>query len=108
MADVEHTLDELIEYFTPNNCGMEEEHFCQFVACRLGERPVSALVGINESTALHLAELGIHKAWQLLGSVLNSKKEETVEMLVGLGISSSHAKRIAYGLLLNFQRSCGV
>mmetsp|Transcript_22268 Transcript_22268/g.35919 ORF Transcript_22268/g.35919 Transcript_22268/m.35919 type:complete len:108 (-) Transcript_22268:366-689(-) len=107
MTEVAPNLDELIEYFKVTSA-LESDNFNAFVASRMGEQSVSALFGISDKTTEKLAGLGIHKAWQLLGSVLNSKKEETVDMLLGLGISTSYAKRIAFGLLLNFRRSTKV
>jgi hypothetical protein len=102
----EPTLDELIEYFAVASA-LESTLFQAFVECRMAEKPVTALFGIAGEAAKKLSKYNIYKAWQLLGYVINSKKEDTVPFLIEHGVSAAYAKRVAYGLLLNFRKNCG-
>ena len=101
----EETIADTVAYF-----GVPPEgsaRFNDFVEERLGERPVQACYGIGDAAVAALKRNGITKAWQLMGLVLYTPKEDVVKKLEDpefAGVPKGWGKRVALSLLMNHQK----
>ena len=69
----------------------------------MGEKDVTDVYGVGEEAARKLKELGILKAWQLVGYMLIADKEDILEFLKKHGVAAMYAKKVAWCLLMNYK-----
>jgi predicted flap endonuclease-1-like 5' DNA nuclease len=97
----EPSLEDLIHFFA-EPAGLESHEGPNPRSERLGEKDITDIYGIGEFSAAKFNKVGIFKAWQLLGIVLNSERA-TLQILIEHGVSRRYAKKVAFYLLMNYK-----
>ena len=96
-------IQELVDFFHDPKT-LESPKYKAFVTQRLKEKDVLEVYGVGDAAAEKLAKKGITKAWQLLGYVLNTNKEDTLEFLKKHGVASAFVKPAAFTLVQYYKK----
>nr|XP_020670230.1 barrier-to-autointegration factor-like protein isoform X1 [Pogona vitticeps] len=94
--------DEVIDFFEDEEMAIRSKKFEEFVHEPMGDKPITAVSGINEELGAKLAANGFDKAYILLGQFLLLKKQCAAFqnwLKLSYGASSRQAEQCALCLL---------